>query len=521
MTATSPTPGTTALYGEWLASRHWAPETLTYSFPSGSIYYSYSNETLSPLNAQQEDAVRAVLDEVSSFTGLSFVEVTESFSTEGTLRFINEAGLGGGYAYLPSGQERGGDAFFGSDTVAPQSGNEANLFFLHEIGHALGLDHGHEFPAFVATGYDSQEFTLMTYTDYVGDTDTHSYDSGPIDWAQSYQQLDIAALQFLYGANYSASGEIWSGDTVYHFDPLTGEMSVNGNGQGAPAGNRIFRTIWDGHGEDTYDLSDYSDNLQIDLAPGAFSTFSASQLADLNSPAPGTELARGNVANALLVDADTRSLIENAIGGAGNDTIRGNQADNSLTGNAGKDKLSGLDGDDELIGGSGHDELNGGGDDDRLLGDNGNDLLRGGSGSDVVSGGKHDDVLYGQNGNDFLRGASGDDVLIGGNGTDRLKGGFGDDDFVFRKISESKPGNKADIILDFASGEDRIDLRDLTAGSLELAIGGAFNGTDAMVITTQSGADLIVKADVDGDSTTDFRLILENTTIIQSGDFLL
>lgn len=522
MTATTFTPVSSDVFDPWLSSHHWTPSTLTFSFPTSSAFYGYSTEPgLTELSASQKDAARKALAEIASFTGLTFVEVTESFSTEGTLRFINEPGLGGAYAYLPSRQEQGGDLFFGSGTTNPTIGNEAYLYFTHEIGHAMGLEHGHEFPGFVATGLDSQEYTVVTYTDYVGDTDTFSFDSGPIDWAQSYQQLDIAALQFLYGANYAATGEVWSGNTVYTFSPTTGEMSINGVGQGTPAGNRIFRTIWDGHGEDTYDLSNYSTNLDIDLAPGAFSTFSSAQLADLNSPSPGTELAAGNVANARLVGGDTRALIENAIGGSGRDSISGNQADNELSGNANRDKLYGLEGEDELNGGRGRDLLVGGDDDDRLRGENGHDDLRGGAGDDVLLGGKNNDTLLGQSGKDDLRGGSGDDDLIGGKGRDKLRGGAGDDDFIFQAVSDSLLGSQSDIILDFVSGEDQLDLSLLTAGTLTLAIGGGFDGVTPMVVTSQAGSDLIVEADVDGDGSADFRVILDNVSSISAGDFLL
>jgi serralysin len=44
---------------------------------------------------------------------------------------------------------------------------------------------------------------------------------------------DIAALQDIYGANYSTN----AGDSVYKWSPTTGEMFINGVGQGAPAGN--------------------------------------------------------------------------------------------------------------------------------------------------------------------------------------------------------------------------------------------------------------------------------------------
>jgi serralysin len=92
-------------------------------------------------------------------------------------------------------------------------------------------------------------------------------------------------------------------------------------------------TIWDGGGTDTYDLSNYSTGVTIDLRPGEWTSTSAVQLANLGNG----NMARGNVANALLFGGDTRSLIENAVGGAGNDTLIANQAVNRLTGGAGSD----------------------------------------------------------------------------------------------------------------------------------------------------------------------------------------
>ena len=80
----------------------------------------------------------------------------------------------------------------------------------------------------------------------------------------------------MYGANFNTNG----GNTVYTFSPTTGEMSIDGAGQGDAAGaNRIFRTIWDGNGIDTYNLSNYTTDLEIDLAPGGWSIFDSNQLA--------------------------------------------------------------------------------------------------------------------------------------------------------------------------------------------------------------------------------------------------
>ena len=74
----------------------------------------------------------------------------------------------------------------------------------------------------------------------------------------------------------------------------------------------------------------------------------------------GFRLAHGNVANALLYQGDSRSLIENATGGDGDDRIVGNSADNHLIGRRGKDRLSGFEGADTLNGGLDNDVLRGG-----------------------------------------------------------------------------------------------------------------------------------------------------------------
>lgn len=72
------------------------------------------------------------------------------------------------------------------------------------------------------------------------------------------------------------------------------------------------------------------------------STFSESQLAVRHLSASNIITpSAGNIANALLYNNDTRSLIENAKGGSGADRISGNIADNTLSGGGGNDALSG------------------------------------------------------------------------------------------------------------------------------------------------------------------------------------
>ena len=500
------------VYGPWVYEWKWSGSVLTYSFPDDASDFGYEPDAaVSQINAEQQDAARRALDQVSSFTGLQFQETYGNQAANATLKFTQEAGEDAAYAYFPSNSEIGGDGFFGSGTTSTGIGTYGEFAFMHELGHMLGLDHGHEYAQFANSGFDSTEYTVMTYTNFLGDTSEY-YTIGAVDGPQSYMQLDIAALQFLYGANYASSGEVWSGDSVYTFSTTTGEMFINGDGQGTPAGNRIFRTIWDGHGEDTYDLSNYATDLIIDLRPGEWSTFSDDQLADLdNTSSDPARIAQGNVANALLFEGDTRGLIENAIGGTGHDVLTGNQAANDLDGGKGHDVLNGRGGADVLSGGKGNDELSGG---------NGNDQLSGGNGDDSLGGDDGDDVIKGRNGNDNLRGGAGADVLVGGTGADVMRGNGGHDRFVFQSVDDSVAGEKYDRVIGFKSGADKLDYSGFETEFI-LAIDSGLKGQGPTLATRQKDGHTIVSVDIDGDGSADMKIIVKEVIGLTENDFLL
>lgn len=82
-------------------------------------------------------------------------------------------------------------------------------------------------------------------------------------------------------------------------------------------------------------------------------------------------------------------------------------------------------------------------------------------GADALNGTLARDVVFGNGGNDRLYGDNNDDVLIGGRGIDRLAGGTGNDVFRYLATSDSyrdASGSQADLITDFAFGQDRFDL---------------------------------------------------------------
>jgi serralysin len=442
---------------------------LSFGFPTnaGEFGAGYGSgeptQSFGALPVTARDAVRAALlgtpngSGKAALSGMGVVQFTRLDIAEATsdadIRLAESSRPPTAWAYMP-GTGIGGDVWFGTayagtiyDYRNPILGNYAYITVLHEFGHALGLKHAQEAGGVAGTAVpsaqDSLEFTVMTYRSYVGGP-TSGYSFEQWGAPQSYMMLDIAALQTMYGADFGTR----SGDTTYSWNPLTGEMSVDGNGQGLPGGNRIFFTLWDGSGRDTYDLSNYAGGVNVDLAPGGWSVLAASQLAKLGS----TAMARGNVFNAMQYHGDARSLIEDAIGGAGNDTLRGNAAGNRLAGGAGNDSLAGFDGADTLEGGAGSNTLAGGTSDDTYIVASATDLLVEalGEGTDTVrtglawtlgtnlenlvltgradvagTGNTLDNRIEGNAGSNRLAGAAGNDTLLGGEGNDTLDGGTG------------------------------------------------------------------------------------------------
>jgi Ca2+-binding RTX toxin-like protein len=110
----------------------------------------------------------------------------------------------------------------------------------------------------------------------------------------------------------------------------------------------------------------------------------------------------------------TNGLKVSVLGGAGNDTIVGSTAADTLTGNAGNDSINGGSGADSITGGDGNDTING---------ETGNDVITGGAGNDSITAAVGNDNLNGGDGSDTLIIAdnlSYEDTIAGGDGVDIL-----------------------------------------------------------------------------------------------------
>lgn len=356
------------------------PVVINYSFDtaisadmqanSGSLTFVQMN-TYKAFSTAQQQVVRDVMAAISKVAGVTFNEVAAG---TGDLNFgwtrATGASLGDGAAFLfdeignvkfifddqPAGQFTIGSAFV---TMHYSSGNpstqkldtpEMKFVLAHEILHALGLQHagvydvGYGPQVGVQEGMDNTAYSLLSYMNKI---DSSLFPSDP-------QLLDILALQTLYGAPAATN----TGDTTYAFNSKAVEY---------------LQAIVDTGGNDTIDASGQTLGSVIHLQDGAISSIgimgkiadvSASDLAKVTTPGEFADQARYNIAIA------PGSVIENAIGGSGNDYISGNDANNLLRGGAGGDMLLGADGDDTLFGGLGADILSGGDGADHFVFDN-------------------------------------------------------------------------------------------------------------------------------------------------------
>lgn len=378
--------------------------TLTYAFRKVAPRDMPSDTSgFSAFTPAQMAATERALLAWSDVANLTFIRVEDNGGAP-VMRFGNfrdgEVGAAA-FAYYPGSRATNaleGDVWVRSPSASNAElgrGGQGDYILVHEIGHALGLAHPGEYDADDDASYeddafyyeDTRFYSVMSYFGSVN-TGTVQPEASAL-FANAPQLDDVAAIQRLYGANLATR----AGDTIYGFNSNTDRTWYTLSA----ATDGLYVAIWDGGGTDTLDFSGYAQNQRIDLREGAVS--------DVGPSIGSVSIAIG-------------ATIENAIGGVGGDSIRGNAAGNFLQGGGGGDRL---------VGGAGSDLLGGDDGDDAIYGEDGDDAVGGGLGADLVEGGLGSDRLYGEAGADRLDGQDGADLVDGGGGVDVLSGGEGDD----------------------------------------------------------------------------------------------
>ncbi len=513
--------------------------TVSWAIRASGTEPAGGNPFIAP-SAAQVGAISSIMAYLDALSGLTLNQVNPGgTSNSATMLFgayDDSTDGAGAYAFYPDSWGGGtpdtgfganaGDVWLNNDSVSTSSlpfGSYSHFAIMHEIGHAIGLAHPGPYnagPGVVITyandaefTEDSHQYTVMSYFD-----ETETGASAGLNYPDTFMLFDLLALHQLYGvdAGYMA------GDTTYGFNATA---ALAGTAYDYTVNTDPLLSVYDGSGTDTIDLSGYAMAQALSLVQGAFS--------DIGGFVGNFSIAYG-------------AVIENAVGGSGNDTITGNDVANSIAGGSGDDTLQGGNGSDTLHGGTGNDALHGGNHDDVMDGGRDNDTLWGGFGNDVMVGGFQEDHLYGEDGDDRmygnagfdwmeggagndtldggdqadnLLGNAGNDVLLGGNGFDRLFGQEGDDRAYGGNGPDALFGQEGNDRLYGQDGNDRFwggignDVLDGGAGD-DLIQGGA--GFDTLIgstgndrLTGNFNADLFVFTDFGGgfghDTVVDFE----------------
>ncbi|WP_319568782.1 Calx-beta domain-containing protein [Cohaesibacter marisflavi] len=313
------------------------------------------------------------------------------------------------------------------------------------------------------------------------------------------------AKNVLFGVNGNDKLYGVSGDDTLH-GGNGNDLLNGGNGSDHLFGNAGADKLYGGIGNDTLNGGLGADKMWGNKGND---TYIVNHTGDEVNEAPGqgVDQVRSYIDFSLKAHSqyiETLTLMGNkAINGIGNglaNTIEGNNARNILNGVNGNDKL---------------------------FGNGGNDTLKGGFGNDLLYGGNGADVLEGNQGNDTLYGGAGADRFIGSTGFDRMYAGQDNaqDTFIFNNANDSKVGAAHDRIFLFDSGEDVIDLSGIDANTQS---GGnqtfQFSGLHAdfnSVWYDDTGSDVTIYGDVNGDAVADFQIQLVNLNNISASDFVL
>jgi Ca2+-binding RTX toxin-like protein len=516
-----------------------SPGELTYGFLQGSdLSTDTSNRDYREMTAIEIAFTLVAINEFEEIANLTFIRVEGTGGSDyldsqldADMDFQAIDSFNGGW--MSGGIDNAVRISNGTQGLADY-GSWAYKTAMHEIGHGVGLPHPGDYNGSGATTYENQAvyaqdtymYTVMSYWSHTitgGDTFETVYDdmgnSAFIGgYATGLLMHDIAALHRLYGANMTTR----DGDTVYGFNSTE---AADSHWNLDNWDDFFVAAIWDGGGVDTIDASGYYEDQVISLVEESFSS--------LGGLTYNLSIARG-------------AVIENAIGGAGDDFFVGNASNNTIDGGAGLDTIdysgvgSGVTVDLSAgtftIAGQGTDTLIsiegviGTDFDDVLIGDANNNYFEMGFGTDTITGGDGFDIislrgansgvqvtaaflnggvitLPGLGTNTFtsiegLRGTEFRDVFRGDAGLQYYDGGGGDDTFVVSAGGDEYDGGAGSDTLDFRGSATRISLTLYTNTLSDGGDYGSFTFEDFENVLATEGNDFVNASAADNEINT-------------------
>lgn len=326
-----------------------AKHELTYSFMGSSLPATATAQDKNGYAPMSDVQKAAVVDAFSYLSSLINVTFTLSDSTAGDadINFgTNSQASSAGYANPPNGGGAHNVFLMLDNTKKMINGKDTNtnLSFeygsygwqtlIHEIGHTMGLKHPGNYNAggggapapYLPKTTDNYRYSVMSYN---AASDANKVTASNTGYSytnmnpSTYMTYDIAALQYIYGAN-----------TTNDTDTTHQSLSYAKDWQG-------FQTVWTPDGG-TLDVSALTRSSIIDLRQGAYSsigiqtygtgksatTFGMNNVGLSYGSALDT-VKGGSGSDAFFVDSTNVEDTESIDGGAGNDIIylNGNASD--------------------------------------------------------------------------------------------------------------------------------------------------------------------------------------------------
>jgi len=350
----------------------WDQQTITYSFNASIPAWYYTSTYASDLTTGWEaltPSMRTAVDAISQGVNELINAHLQYVSSYGMIRYNIVETQWGGFGFFPMGtSEIDGDIFLTSDFVTQpdlytlNAGGNGWTTIAHELGHALGLKHPFEEGITLPISQDNTVHTIMSYTDYNHYTVSTSIASGSLEMdylyvnPQLYSIYDIAALQAMYGPNFSTR----TGDDVYTLSSDSPE----------------YLCIWDAGGDDTIDLSSATGACTVSLVSGSINSADVHTMDEQIASVQALAHSIGNnysdtyivnvfndVSDSFYTGEDNLSIavgtiIENIMTGSGDDSVWDNDVDNIIDTGAGNDTVYlGSGGWDSVEGGAGNDRV--------------------------------------------------------------------------------------------------------------------------------------------------------------------
>ncbi len=249
---------------------------LTFSFLSTAHGSAADQNGFQEMTVDQKNAVRRAFQYYGKIINVTFTEAAGDGTGDINFGANNQKGVSAGYAYIPNTSPTPGKTYLylandQSTNLDSQQLNEGGYGWetiLHEIGHTLGLKHPGNYNAggggtpgpYLSAADDNRQNTIMSYKNNSVSTGLNP---------TTAMGLDVAALQYLYGANTSGS------------TATNGAFSFT-------AGNNYLESLWSTNGTDTIDLSGLTKSSNVNLNAGTFSSI------NITAPAKSTFYSGNN-----------------------------------------------------------------------------------------------------------------------------------------------------------------------------------------------------------------------------------